>query len=343
MNVWKNIAVLGTILVALMGCTKIEQAPAPEKEVSFTVGSHVIQTKSLESEGVTEFKSKGFLHAQGYESITQDFFGASGETIRKNASEWAPASHRYYWPKSDLSYVNFVSWFDKNGGSPTTVTEDRLEWVNRTIAANDDIMYADASWRYFNNTTAVPVLFHHALAQVKFQVRLSKSQAGNTNWTVALSNFRVSNVYQTGSLRLRHNGSALDAQTLPWTNDTHSTIWTPSGEPGTLSFVGPYNLSTQNQALIDTRSVLPQSTFGMEVSFDYTIKTIYPEGNPLQSTSENATARINLYSDFRLYSWSMNSSITYTIVINPDTQVITFDPVLTEDWNTDLNNSMYIE
>lgn len=350
MNVWKNIAVLSTLLVALMGCTKIEQAPAPEKAVAFTVGSHAIQTKSLETEGVTEFRVKGFLHARGYENMTQDFFGSAGETIRKQSSEWAPASHPYYWPKSDLSYVNFVSWFDKNGGTPTTVTEDRLEWENRTIVANDDIMYADASWRYFNNTTAVPVLFHHALAQVKFQARISKTKADTdkadhltTTWTVSVSNFRVSNVYQTGSLRLTHNGSNSDYQTIPWTNTTSGNVWTPTGEKGTLSSAGSCTLNAENQVVMDTRSVLPQSTFGMELSFDYAINTTYPEGNPLQSTSENATAHINLYSDFRLYSWNMNSSITYTLVINPDTQVITFDPVLAENWNTDLNNSMYIE
>ena len=95
--------------------------------------------------------------------------------------------------------------------------------------------------------------------------------------------------------------------------------------------------------LMNTRTVLPQSTFGMVLTFDYTINTTYSQNNPIHSVSESATASINLYNDFRIYTWDMNTRITYTIVINPKTNKITFDPCLAESWNNDPDNSMYIE
>lgn len=341
-------------LVALAGCTKTELDLAPAKEVTFTVGRYATATtkaSSLESSNITSFKSHGFLRAQGYESIAQDFFGASGETISLQGGQWAP-SHPYYWPKSEFSYVNFVCWYDKNGGTPTTVSETLLEWRNRTIAYNDDIMYADEAWRYNDNTTnpaqytgdaitkGVPAIFHHALAQVKFQARLSEATEGNVSWTAEISNFRVSNVHKTGSISLRNGDPGTSFTTKPWTNAS----WIATEAVDTLSRPGNYTLNATDKVLMNTRTVMPQSTFGMVLTFDYTIITTYNiAGNPLTEVRESATASVNLYNDFRIYNWDMNTRITYTLVFNPKTNKITFDPVLTEDWNTDLNNATYIE
>ena len=327
------------VLVALWGCTKTEIA-TPEKEVTFAVGEYAATaTKSnvsLDTYGITSFKSKAYLHADGYENETQNFFGVNGETISKQGNVWAP-SHPYYWPKSELSYVNFVSWYDKNG-APTNVSEYALAWTNRTIVADDDIMYADEAWRY--NSGDVVTLFHHALAQVKFQARTTQASDGNVSWTVTIRNFRIENVRNTGSLSLINSDPNTSWTTKPWTN----TIWTQAQDTETLSSNGEFTLSSTNQVIMDTRTVLPQTTFGMVLSFDYSINTTYNiEGNPISSVSENAHATINLYSDFRIYNWNMNTCTTYTIVFNPETNKISFDPALTENWNTDPNNSMYIE
>ena len=342
------------VLLALVGCTKMELAPTPAKEVTFTVGKHAsMETKavSLDNYSITSFKSKGFLHAEGYESVTQDFFGANGETISKNGNEWVP-SHPYYWPKSELSYVNFVSWYDKNG-APTTVSETALEWTNRTIEANDDIMYADEAWRFRDNTTnasqynsdatltGVPTLFHHALAQVKFQAKLSDATEGNVRWTLSISNFKVENVHKTGSLSLRNSDEQTDYHTKSWTN----TSWIPSSNVAadTLSHAGTYTMGANYQVLMNTRTVMPQTTYGMVLSFDYSINTYYEiAGNQLVSVSENARATVDLYEVFRIYNWSVNTCVTYNIIINPKTNKITFAPTLS-DWTTDLNNTIYVE
>ena len=343
------------VLVALAGCTKMEIVPAPEKEITFSVAEYAsAQTKasvSLESKGITSFKSMGFLHAIGVEGA-QNFFGTSGETISKRESVWAP-SHPYYWPKSELSFVNFISWYD-NGGTPSTVNETRLEWTNRTIAPSDNIMYADEAWRFNDNpvntaqyegdgiTSGVPTIFHHALAQVKFQARLSEASEGNVSWRVTISNFKVENVHKTGSISMVNGDPGTAFTTKPWTDAS----WIPTEAVDTLSRPAnvTYTLDASTKVLMNSRSVLPQSTFGMVLTFDYSIITTYGiDGNPLNEVKENATASVNLYSDFKIYNWDKNTHITYTLVFDPKTSKIMFDPVLTEDWNTDLNNAAYIE
>ena len=358
------------VLAALTGCVKAELDPVPEREITFTVGHYAsadTKAASLESYSITSFKSKAFLHAEGYEDETQNIFGANGETISaRNASgniitsgvaaSWAP-SHPYYWPKSALSYINFVSWYD-NGGTPTTASETRLEWTNRTITATDNIMYADVAWRFNDNytsaaqyngdavTSGVTTLFHHALAQVKFQARLSEASEGNTSWTVTVSNFRLTNVHNTGSLVLYNSDPTTAFTTRPWTNaaGTGAPVWTQTDAVETISLNGSHTLGAANQVLMDFRSVLPQSTFGMQLTFDYTINTTYgTQGNPISSMSENAQATVDLYSAFMLYTWDMNTRYTYTLVINPKTNKITFEPTLTEGWNSDTGNSMFLE
>ena len=358
------------VLTTLTGCVKAQLEQAPDREITFTVANYATadtKAASLESYNITSFKSKGFLHAEGYENTTQDFFGANGETISARnssgsiinsgtAASWAP-SHPYYWPKSALSYINFVSWYD-NGDGPSTVTETSLEWTNRIITAGDNIMFADEAWRFNDNltsaaqynedaiTSGVTTLFHHALAQVKFQARLSEAQEGNTSWTVTVSNFRLTNVHNTGSLILRNSDPTTAFTTKPWTNaaGTGAPVWTQTNDVETISLNGYTTLGAANQVVMDFRSVLPQSTYGMQLTFDYTINTTYgTQGNPISSVSENARASVDLYSAFMLYTWDMNTRYTYTLVINPKTNKITFEPTLTEGWNNDSGNSMYLE
>ena len=170
------------------GCAKVEVIDAPEREISFTVGNYAPATKAVAVTEFTSFKSKGYLYAEGVATV-QDFFGANGETISVddpiNPTEWTP-SHPYYWPKSANSYINFVSWYDKNG-APTTATETSLVWeidgTNRTLASDDNILVADKAWFQKDNTfngeqytddaitSGVPTLFKHLLAQVSVKAK----------------------------------------------------------------------------------------------------------------------------------------------------------------------------
>ena len=351
-----------TLLVALWGCTKVDVAPAPAKRVAFAVGSYVPQTKaaaSLNSEGITAFSSKAYLYAEGV-SGAQDFFPAAGETVSYNASvpEWAP-SHDYYWPKGAESYVNFVSWYDKNG-TPTAASETSLVWTidgsTRSLAEDDNIMFADEAWRYNDNATeyiatsgvseGVPTLFHHALARVAFAAKATPLSEGSTKWSVKITDVRLEGVKQAGTLSLSNADPGSKGTRAWWTGSVGSApAWSLTGSPADLARPGvEFSLSEDGVAvpLIPTRSVLPQSTENMVLKFNYEIRADYDTtgGNYVV---EKLSASIPL-SEFSggLDAWEMNQSITYTITVNPKTNLILFDPS-SVDWNEDPNNKMYLE
>ena len=358
MKKWFNIVVL-SILVAPWGCTTVDYDPAPSRKVTFEGGSFAPQTRAIESVGgeITSFSSRAWMHGAGVEAPV-NFFPEAGESIIWDGSLWAPAID-YFWPKGAESYVNFVSWYDKNG-TPTAASETSLVWTidgsTRSLAEDDNIMFADEAWRYNDNATeyiatsgvseGVPTLFHHALARVTFAAKATPLSEGSTRWSVKITDVRLEGVKQAGTLSLSNADPGSKGTRAWWTGSVGSApAWSLTGSPADIARPGvEFSLSEDGVAvpLIPTRSVLPQSTENMVLKFNYEIRSDYDTtgGNYVV---EKLSASIPL-SEFSggLDAWEMNQSITYTITVNPKTNLILFDPS-SVDWNEDPNNKMYLE
>ena len=344
----KFFIIAAAALVAITACTKIEDIDtAPAKKITFQAASYVPQTKANVSimPEFTSFPCKAFLHAAGY-SETQNMFGDNGEIISAYTSGdvvtttpsqvayWAP-SHDYYWPKDATSYVNFVAWYDKNG-APTTSTETSLVWSNRTIQTSDNILFADEAWHYKQNPSAayhmesgvsegVPMLFHHALAQLCIKANVTKASEGNTSWDVTLSGITLAGVFNQGTLSLT-NSDLGSTGTKAWTGS-----WATSGTAGSVSMSDVTTpLTTTAVDVLTMQNVLPQTvTNNVVLNFKYNISYKY---NGTEYAHEKITAALQLNNITNAISaWEMNKKITYTITINPETTVIRIDPAMV-DW-----------
>ena len=333
----KYFIIAAAAIVAMAACSKVETDNTPGRKISFEVGSYSAQTKadpattsSIRTETNDAFKSKAWLHANG--EAGTDFFGvavANGtdatsyvETVSylTASSTWEPELE-YFWPKGAGSYINFVSWFATNGKNPSTISETAMNWgtdaAPMTIATNDNFLFADEAWRYRDNVSTyghdsvekgVPTLFHHALAKVAFNVRLSTVTASTKSvWDVDIQTVELK-VANNGFLALVNEdpnanktnpwglGEAYDADDV----DTHATSdnigWTrPStgatletiveaGGTGTEEFVAVQfsdfkpttatssapNTSGAFQTLLAERTVMPQAIDGGEVTFKMT-------------------------------------------------------------------------
>ena len=338
MKSFRHIAFVLMAAALAAGCAKTEVS-APEREITFSVGSRVAKTKAVEITEFTSFQSKGYLHAEGVNTV-QDFFGAAGETITKTGSEWLP-SHPYYWPKSESSYINFISWYDKNG-APTTVTENTIEWSNRTIAADDNILVAKKAWKQKANvvnyfTSGVPTIFHHLLGKVGFDVKASDVTETNgdvtTTWSIRIENFTLSGVYRTGTLSLTNNEEPVVEEGQPcvsaWTGN-----WVNNGITSTISGADITVNTTTPVSVLASASVLPQSIDGKNVSFDYTIITtstnnVTDETHVLEETMSSGNLALSSFSG-SASEWEMNKIITYTITITSKTGAISMHPEIAD-------------
>ena len=323
-------------LAASVACTKVETVDnRPDKKISFEIANYSGQTKadpattsSIRTETGDAFKSKAWLHANG-EATGTDFFGTSANNFIETvsyltaSSTWEPELE-YFWPKGAGSYVNFVSWFATNSKAPSTVSETVMNWgtdaAPMTIATDDNFLFADEAWRYRDNvgpaatygkdgvTKGVPTLFHHALAKIAFNVRLSTVTASTKSvWDVDIQTVKLE-VGNNGFLALV-NADPNANQTNPWglgtayvegTAATHATSenvgWTrpttgatietivETGGTGTEEFVAVQfenfkpttatstdpNTSGDWQTLLAERTVMPQVIDGGVVTFKMT-------------------------------------------------------------------------
>ena len=371
-------------LVAFAACAKVEREEAPATKVTFNVGSYAAQTKadshghlSLLDEEITSFRSMAFLHANGVNE-TQAFFGTTGETISWNstAKEWAP-SHPYYWPKSPNSYINFVSWYDKNAAAtatPSTITETRLAWTGRTIAADDNIMYADEAWHYQQNAEThllddvkegVPTLFHHALAQVRFQAKArTLTQDGEvsvtnpaTTYVVKIKSATLTPYYKKGSLALTNAEPAAGPNVVAWTyNATSAPLgWTVDTDATAQTMTGTeLTLNTDLVPIPGMSSVvLPQSVENMALTLTYEISTSYNGGTSYYSVETPPAVTVPLYRlstatdaatafSNTISAWEMNKIYTYNIIIDPVTNVIIYSPTAVA-WDGPIEGGLDIE
>lgn len=338
MKKWFDIAVLA-VLVGLTACTKVESTPEAQETISFAVGSYAHATKAEQAlgtgdyAGITSFKSSAWLHAQGAAAGTAFF---TNETISKTGSTWEPALD-YFWPKHPSSYINFVSWYSTIAPDSGYPTEDEIRWtVDTDLASNAVILLAEKAWEQKTNvttyfTSGVPTLFHHMLTEVIIKVKsgaVSETESGvTTTWALDVSNFKIENVYKTGTLALTNTVAPASAGTTTWT----TSGWDFTGKTKTdMDVVTASTRLTSDFTTLLASSVLPQSISGISLSFDYAVETKTTNGTTTNTLVESGSKNGILLSSFEGYNgdWEMNKKITYSITINPKTGAITITPTV---------------
>jgi len=372
----KYFIIAAAAIVAMAACTKVETVGTPDQKVTFQAANYTTQTKAGEVSVLSDFdafKCRAFLHAEGIDlnadgtvktTSYQEFFGSAGETISWNSTnkEWAP-SHVYYWPKGTKSFVNFVGWYGTDGTNAVdpTVTyaydgtaskwTASMTWTfsNTSVGeAGTNLLYADMAWHFKSNnnpatygkdgvTEGVPMLFHHALAQINVKAYADGTSlsAGtgtvsdaNATWAISLENVQINPIYTAGTLALT-NADPGSKTTQAWTGS-----WTGTGTAGALT-ASDYLVDDITKAnagdLIAATCVLPQ-TLGatVKLTFDMRITTTY-NTNPTNPNVELIPVEITL-NDMGTSAWALNTKYTYYIKIIPSQNKVLFDPALEAEW-----------
>lgn len=404
--------------VAAVGCAKTEVVSTPDVKIGYQVASYSTQTKADDGGFLKEmeafsiaaadamFKSVAFLNADdgnGGQAAPARYYAAATdqvETIKYASNQWAPIGADYYWPKSPNSDLDFFSWFDLTETASTHVANATfssstytLAWTaDRTIALKDNVMYADPVWRQKKNnntpvygkdgvTEGVPTLFHHALAQVRFQFKQktmsavdSKDDTKSTFWVVKVKNLTITNnqIKKNGTLSLT---AAKDAAS--WTTPAN-LIWGAAASQAYWSTADLFLANAVNSTGIeltntaDTFSkddqmadeyitVLPQQIGNdLLLNFDIEIETKFGTTAGGASGAAHVSTETIHVKDFEdggaivnnsgiqlnLLAtigsyWQMNKKYTYIFNIDPATTKILYDPAV-EDWATDVNQTQEI-
>ena len=359
MKQWNSILVLAA-LVGLGACTKVEDAGAPEN-IRYAVGRYAASTKAVypeyrATEGLDNFQSKAFFHAEGAAEGTEFFTS----TISWDGATWSPAQD-YYWPKHPQSYLNFVSWYANDGSAnitPDIVTETTFEINDRTVGANDRILVADEAWHQQANVTTyytagVPTLFRHVLSRVKVNMKattLTDPEIANVTYEITLQSAKFQGIFQQGSMKLR-NSTLSSAGTTQWTSSASSTyLWITASGSNTneIAFVNSNtNIGTDNTAILAERSFIPQA-LGDDIKMELLYSVTTKSNGDITSTETDIPATIIMNtikntSDVAITQWVPNKIYTYNIAINPVGKEILLNPIVEAEWTFEEDINVTVE
>lgn len=273
---------------------------------------------------------------------------------------WAPNGHLYYWPESAGSHLDFISYFPYNEvKTAASVPQISMSDQQQTMVYRDfvvdqatDLMYSDKAMQQTRNTlnygfTGVPTLFRHALAKLNFKVKATMmdnsatAQPGNvTSWVVTLKKIQLDGIYSKGTLTLKTTNVHEQAGTVQWTNATTQgfNVWDAPATPISKEWAYNQVLTTTASEYTDGTApasnyfVLPQAFVagGQSITIEYAITTTTPGG---QVGTAEKTKTVHFINYPAVSAWELGKSITYTIQIDPEGDVIHFAPAIW-DWET---------
>lgn len=215
--------------------------------------------------------------------------------------------------------------------------------VGDQTGADDDLMVANVVIQNQDDNDGVTkgkvkLDFSHTLSKVQFVFTTNTT----ADYPVTVNEVKIEDVINEATLGV---GVSFAAESRTSTN---TYDWSPSNNTADVDylaqkiesesennyedFVIDYNLSlVANQELpYATWLVIPQSLEGKMVSITYTIA----DNNNLDAQGNAATSVFTsvfpLYTE-NLEAWSRNQYVRYKINLSPN--LITFDPVVSEDWS----------
>lgn len=356
----KYIIFAAAALVALAACSKVEvPETASQREITFELAKYSSQTKAgetaLNSEtvngnAITDFYTNAWYHANATDAaqaymIDQKVSFTAGDA--STAAKWAPYGRTYFWPKT--GWINFFSY--AGAPAPTAKAENSITYGTTTspltIGTGDNVLIADAAYRYSDNNTAnddpyyhkdyvaegVPTLFRHALAKLTVDVKFDATGIEDKyefDVDVVSASVKVNN---KGSLAVEY--TPLDAKgTAKWSTpaETNKIGWVPADVAyvaidapstaisGTLEDTpdihcvgGTVTGSAVNTPLIliDENTVMPQAmTDNAVLNITYRLRTKYTDSaNPSQNTT--ITEQVPL-ANVKLTEFKYNASGTMT-------------------------------
>ena len=343
-------------VVALAACTKNEVDLSTQKDHSINFA--VVTGKNTKAPIESNYYPNNIPFGVFCYALTTGTWAANSstaqlymdnETVSYNETDdangiYAPA-HTYFWPLSGS--LTFVAYSPKN--TTGTVAHDKANkvltvtdfTVNSSAASQQDLMYSDTNADCQENTngqvghyndgttndtpstkTGVNIVFHHALSQVKFNV---KKAAGLDDYTIKVNAI---------SFHAKNKG------TLTVTNDSPSWGTSAAYISGTGAFdyiagsglevEAPNNSATSFATFGDANMPVPQALNAADQTFTVT----YSLSKGSVNLGQKTTDPVDLLGD-TVTAWAPNTIYNYNIVI--DLKKIYFNPTV-EPWTTPEQN-----
>ncbi|MBQ4038625.1 MAG: fimbrillin family protein, partial [Bacteroidaceae bacterium] len=206
---YRQLYILVATLLAVTSCTGDDTLTDTKMPMTFTCNA-IAQTRA-EGEYVAydgpAFGVAAIHHGRSNRPTADVTTYIDNAQVSKQGSVWA-TNPIYYWPhQGDMhfaAYSPYIADFANSNVSITLPQNGEGYTYSGTIDGQTNLMFADeqyGSYDGFQNGT-VPVVFNHALTQVRFCAKMSTASAGTT---FNIKSLQLVNVRSRGTVNFTHD------------------------------------------------------------------------------------------------------------------------------------------
>ena len=353
---YRQIYILVATLLAVTSCTGDDTLTDTKVPMTFTCNA-IAQTRAggdyVDYDGPAFGVAAMHHQAQSNRPTADITTYIDNARVSKQGSVWA-TNPIYYWPHQGTmhfaAYSPYIADFANSNVSITLPQNGEGYTYSGTIDGQTNLMFADEQYGSYDNfqNGTVPVVFNHALTQVRFRAKMSTASAGTT---FNIKSLQLVNVRSRGTVNFTHDG-------ISWNTENRDSLWTvektfPVGSTYDAQHLDDYPVSTTGMTGItdtpkefpDSLYLMPQqlyatgeSQFLQQLQVTYTITSGGVEGAPITKT-------VPLKNVGTITQWTVNKSVLYTLIVEvgkPLTLTVTVQPWTLEEFTNEFSNTVTV-
>ena len=352
---YRQLYILVSTLLAVTSCTGDDTLTDTKVPMTFTCNA-IAQTRAegdyVDYDGPA-FGVAAIHHGQSNgPTATVKKYIDNAEVSKQEGNGWV-TDPIYYWPHQGT--MHFAAYSPHMPGLANSNVSITLPWQNEngegykfegTIDGQTNLMFADEQYgSYYDNfqNGTVPIIFNHALTQVRFRAKMSTASAGTT---LNIKSLKLINIRNRGTVKFTYDGTSWNTDGMMWTAF-------PVGSTYDAQYLDDYPvLTTGMTGITDTPKEFPgclylmpqqlyadtESQFLQQLQVEYTITSGGVEGAPITKT-------VPLKNVGTIDKWTVNKSVLYTLIVEagkPLTLTVSVQPWTLEEFTNEFSNTVTV-
>ena len=213
---YRQLYLLVAAMLAITSCSSDDTfIHGGEKPMAFSVAAEQ-QTRATTYGDFTgeDFGVEATCYTGDYKTTTGITHMPNVEVTYDKDSKECSTTGTYYWPDGNMHFAAYAPHYE-NIESPMKITLPAKPYAGYKfegkVSGRDNLMFANEQYGTVDAFTdgtdvKVPILFNHALSQVKFRVHLSATtDGGSTTWALKVNSMTLKNIRHTGNITFTHN------------------------------------------------------------------------------------------------------------------------------------------
>lgn len=313
----KKILLAAVAALAITSCSQNEEFENPSQKAEIKFNTAVTRATAMDTDHFNKFKVYGYAHTGTFDENTAGDLLVDGTFSKDAQKAWTEDDgKKFYWPATDN--VTFFGYSLPDGNTTATYTapiDKGYPSVGYTvadvIASQEDFLIVQQTGNLEGNKDGIALGFKHALTQIAFKLKGSKSDIKYSVTKLALTGIKNSGTYKWGPTVMWQTGETTKGYTIDMTSGAEEF----QGEAAAVELTG-------NDKVLMLIPQAPADNATIEITYTATDANnrVYNDGTVAKA--------IKLPTD----AWGIGERIVFTIALTPGQVMNITGEVSTDGW-----------